>query len=294
MASDIGLYRNIFKQFCKWAKVVKFSHTIFALPFALSILFIIASKQPITLIQTFWIVVCLVSARTLAMACNRLLDHDIDALNPRTMSRELPSGEVTVVSVKYLFISSALIFIFGAGMLGIHTLILAPFVIAVLCFYSWTKRFTQYSHLVLGICLGMAPGGVWYALVGTIEMTPLWLMLGVVFWVAGFDVIYSCQDVDFDKKQGLFSIPTRVGVVRSLLISKLMHVLSLIFLYQFGQVIGLGSWYMGTIILFGVIVFSQHLIVKADDLSRVNEAFFVRNGIASVIFLLGTLLDLCA
>ncbi len=275
----------------KWGSLVKFSHTIFAMPFALSMLVFIWARVSVSFAQVFWILVCLISARTGAMALNRLLDRRIDGLNPRTQSRELPAGKVSVVSVVFLLSVSYGAFILGAGMLGPHTLLLAPLVLFILSLYSWTKRFTQFSHFVLGLSLSLAPGGVWYALVGTVDWLPIWLMLGVLFWVAGFDIIYSCQDHKFDQGHGLFSVPAKLGVANSLLIARLVHIIAIIFMAVFGYFAGAGVIFFVGWILFSALVLSQHSLVSADDLSRVNEAFFTRNGLGSFIFFIGSLFD---
>lgn len=278
-------------QILKWGRLVKFSHTIFAMPFALAMAVVVSGSVEITRDQILWILVCLISARTGAMTFNRLLDREIDAINPRTKERELPSGRVSIKSVILLLLFSYGIFIFGSAMLGRHTLLLAVPVLIVLSVYSWTKRFTSYSHLVLGLALALAPGGVWYALVGTVDWLPVWLMLGVLFWVAGFDIIYSCQDEQFDKQQGLRSIPAQFGVGRALVLAFIAHIISVIFLFSFGVMAGLGCFYYAAVVIFADIVFSQHKLVSPRDLSKVNEAFFVRNGLASFLYLLGVVLD---
>jgi 4-hydroxybenzoate polyprenyltransferase len=261
------------------------------MPFALGMMAVVTSKVDVTLSQVIWILICLVSARTGAMALNRAIDHKIDSMNPRTKNREVPAGVVSVGSVWALLILAYGIFIYSAAMLGVHTLMLAIPVLVILSFYSWTKRFTSYSHIFLGLALALAPGGVWYALVGTVEMLPIWLMLGVLFWVAGFDIIYSCQDAEFDRAQGLFSIPSRVGIPMALRISFGMHLVSILFMILFGLMAQLGIIFFAGVLLFGILVISQHRLVRADDLSRVNEAFFVRNGLGSFIFFLGALFD---
>lgn len=278
-------------QIVKWGRLVKFSHTIFAMPFALAMAVIISGSVEVTREQIFWIVTCLVSARTGAMAFNRLLDRKIDALNPRTKDRELPAGKVSIYSVTALLLLSYGIFILGSAMLGDHTLALALPVLFILSIYSWTKRFTPYSHFFLGLALALAPGGVWYALVGTVEWLPVWLMLGVLFWVVGFDIIYSCQDEQFDKQHGLFSIPARFGIGRALALALFSHILSILLLLYLGIMAGLGSLYFAALVIFATIILSQHRLVTPTDLSKVNEAFFIRNGLASFVYLLGVVLD---
>lgn len=290
--AKIGSFSSqLTEQFSKWGSLVKFSHTVFALPFALAMLVIVSTRETISVFQILLILFCLVLARTGAMAFNRLLDRRIDAINPRTSGRELPQGRISVSSVWVLLFVSYGGFLLCSALLGSHTLVLAPFVIFILSFYSWTKRFTSFSHLVLGLSLAMAPGGVWYALTAEFALLPVWLMAAVLFWVAGFDIIYSCQDADFDRSQGLFSIPAKVGIPQALLISKIFHLFTIIFLTLFGIKAELGALYFVGVILFAGIIISQHLIVSVADLSRVNEAFFVRNGLGSVMYLIAVIMD---
>jgi 4-hydroxybenzoate polyprenyltransferase len=268
-----------------WSNLIKFSHTIFAMPFALSMLVVVSHRQPIFWKQIFWILIAMITARSAAMAFNRLIDRHIDRLNPRTKDRELPKGALSVKSVVVFFVFSSVVFHFSAFQLSLGCLLLAPVVLGVLCFYSWTKRFTSFAHLVLGIALALAPGGVWYALTNKFSILPIPLMLAVAFWVAGFDIIYSCQDADFDRKQNLYSVPALFGVKKALVFSKLSHLLSAVLLAVFGFMAGLGFVYFIGCIVFSLIIFSQHLLISDTNLSRVNEAFFVRNGFASIVFL---------
>ncbi|MBX7143869.1 MAG: putative 4-hydroxybenzoate polyprenyltransferase [Oligoflexia bacterium] len=282
---------NVREQMQLWGRVVKFSHSIFALPFALSMAVYVSVHYRVVAAQWILIVCAVVSARTAAMCFNRIVDRHIDALNPRTRSREIPSGEVSVRSVAALLIISSAVFILSSAGLGQHCLIASPLVLATLLFYSWTKRFTAGSHFVLGLALAMAPGGVWYALVGTIEMLPIPLMLGVLLWVGGFDILYSCQDVDFDRAHKLHSLPSCCGVVTALWIARLLHVLALLCFGWFGVVAGLGVVYFAMLAGFSVVLASQHFLISPDDFSRIDQAFFTRNGIASVVFFLGLLVD---
>lgn len=267
-----------------WPSLVKFSHTIFALPFALGMLVYVNSLKAVSFGQIFFIVLALVSARTAAMTFNRLVDRHIDKLNPRTLNRELVSGKVSLLGANLLLVFSSAVFLGSAALLGTHCLVLAPFVLAVLFAYSLTKRFTSSSHLVLGLSLALAPGGVWYATMGTVELRPVILMFGVLLWVAGFDIIYSTQDVEFDRKVGLFSLPSKLGVKRSLRLSTIVHISAIAAFLAFGAYGDLGVGYYWSLLVFSIVLLSQHLIVSADDLSRVNQAFFVRNGIASTLF----------
>ena len=274
-----------------WARLVKFSHTIFALPFALAMLVVVSRTYPISLVQVGLLMVCLVAARTAAMAFNRILDRRIDALNPRTAQRELPSGKVSLASAYSLLLVASIAFLLGSWGLGVHCLVLAPPVLGVLFFYSWTKRFTSGAHLVLGLALALAPGGVWYALTAEFAWLPVWMMLGVLLWVAGFDIIYSCQDAEFDRHQKLYSIPARLGVPAALKLAALLHIISALCFLWFWSAANLGSAALLGTAVFIAIVLSQHRLVRADDLSRVNEAFFTRNGFASVIYLIGAVID---
>ena len=272
-------------------KLVRFSHTIFALPFAMSMLVILAGRGLVAWQHTLAILIALVSARTAAMAFNRLIDHDIDAKNPRTQLRELPSGTVSRSLAWVLCLGSAAIFLGSSALLGMHCLILAPLVLGVLFFYSVSKRFTASAHLILGLALALAPGGVWYAITATVSMTPVYLMLAVLFWVAGFDVLYSCQDHVFDKAHSLHSIPVRAGIPGAFRLAKLFHVLSVIFLAAFGLAAELSYCYATGVVLFAVILMSQYRLVSPESLEKIDIAFFSRNGLASVLFFVFVTLD---
>lgn len=274
-----------------WGSVVKFSHTVFAMPFALSMAAIVARDREVLVTEVLWILVALVSARTAAMGFNRYVDLPFDAQNPRTKSRELPSGKVTPQSVRELIVMSSVLFLFSSLMLGLHCLILAPAVLGFLLLYSWSKRFTNYSHLILGVALALAPGGVWYALTAQFAVLPVVLMVAVALWVAGFDLLYACQDVEFDRAQRLHSFPARFGVARAVLLSRVLHLAVVLLLVLFGDMAQMGLLYFGGVGLFALALLSQHCVVHAGDLSRVDGVFFTRNGIASVVFFLGVLLD---
>jgi 4-hydroxybenzoate polyprenyltransferase len=283
--------RSLAEEIAVWGRLVKFSHSVFALPFALSMFVIVARDRAVTFAQLGWILAALVSARTAAMAFNRLADRGIDALNPRTSARELPAGVVSPASVKLLVAAASALFLASAAMLGRHCLVLAPLVLGWLFFYSWTKRFTRCAHLVLGAALALAPGGVWYALTGEFAVLPLYMMAGVALWVAGFDVLYSCQDVEFDSEHRLHSIPAKLGVSRALWLARVMHAAAFILLGIFGYAAGAGIIYFVGLGFFGGLIASQHRLVRADDLSRVDAAFFTRNGLASVVYFAAVLID---
>ena len=269
----------------KYGSFIRFSHTIFALPFVVAIVLLSVNRYPVSLLQIVWVLVAVVSARSAAMAFNRLVDREVDAKNPRTAGREIPAG-VIGVGEAWIFCGVASgIFLLSAWGLGRQCFFLAPLVLAVLLGYSYTKRFTPYSHLVLGIALALAPGGAWLALTGEWSWLPVSLMVAVLFWVAGFDIIYSCQDYEFDRENHLYSFPAQFGVERSLLLAKGFHLLALLLLLLFGVTFHFGIFYYLCITGFGIFLLRQHQLVTPSDLSQVNQAFFVQNGLASLLFL---------
>jgi len=264
-------------------EMIKIEHTLFALPFAFLGAVLAANGLP-SLRQIIWISAAMVGARSTAMAFNRLADRQIDARNPRTSNRALPAGLLSVGFVWAFTAVSATLFFVAAAMLNRLTLLLAPVALASVLLYSFTKRWTLLSHLVLGWCLSIAPTGAWIAVRGSLDSpVPLLLSLVVMLWTAGFDVLYACQDYDFDKRMGLHSIPKRFGIERALLIARLLHVaafLALVALYLLTQ---LGLVAMAGVLATAVLLFYQHRLVKADDLSRLNAAFFTTNAFVSVI-----------
>ena len=266
-------------------EMIKIEHTLFALPFAFLGAVLAANGLP-TLRQIAWIIIAMVGARSAAMAFNRLADRKIDARNPRTAMRALPSGALSVSFVWLFTIVSAMLFLLAAAMLNRLTLILAPIALASVLLYSLTKRWTQLSHIVLGWCLSIAPTGAWIAVRGQIgSPLPLLLSLVVLLWTAGFDVLYACQDYEFDRAERLHSIPARFGIERALWISRGLHAiafLSLIWLYRLS---GLGPLALAGVVVTGVLLVYQHRVVRANDLSRLNAAFFTTNAFVSVILL---------
>lgn len=276
------------------AKLVKFSHSIFALPFALAGAWLAAAGAP-RAATLGWIVLCAVAARTAAMAFNRLVDRDIDGRNPRTAARELPRGALAPKSVGALVALSATVFVLGAFALGSVPGWLSFPVLAVLLGYSYVKRFSALAHFVLGLALAVAPLGAWVAVRGAIEgpLAPvLWLALAVWTWVAGFDLIYACQDADFDRATGLHSLPARIGVRRALTLSRLLHVVTTAALVLVGSSAGLGPAYFGAVALVAALLAYEQSLVRASDLSRVDLAFFTVNGWVGVVLFLGLALDL--
>ena len=267
-------------------EMIKIEHTLFALPFAFLGAVLAANGLP-SLRQVFWIMVAMVGARSTAMAFNRIADRNYDARNPRTAVRAIPAGLLSVAFVWAFTLISAAVFLTAAAMLNHLTLLLSPVALGSVLFYSYTKRWTLLSHIVLGWCLSIAPTGAWIAVRGEIKSpVPLLLSLVVLLWTAGFDVLYACQDFEFDRREGLHSIPAKVGIGRALWIARGLHLgafLTLVALYVVTR--------LGPIALFGVVATAglllyQHRLVRSDDLSRLNAAFFTTNAFVSVILLL--------
>lgn len=277
-----------------YLRLVKFSHSIFALPFALQGAWLAAGGVP-GLGTLGWIVVCAVAARTAAMAFNRLVDRHIDAKNPRTSSREIPAGVLAVREASLLVVGSSAVFCWSAFQLNSLAGWLSFPVLAVLLFYSYVKRFSFLAHIVLGIALALAPLGAWVAVRGDISgplLPVLALALAVTTWVSGFDLIYACQDVDFDRDQGLHSIPARFGVPAALRLSTLLHIGTIVALAVVGVAAGLGWVYALAVSLAAGLLVWEHRIVRPDDLSRVDLAFFTLNGWVGVALFVGLALDM--
>jgi 4-hydroxybenzoate polyprenyltransferase len=272
-------------------EMIKWEHSIFALPFALCGAMLAASGLP-TAHQLLWIVVCMVAGRSAAMAFNRLADASIDAANPRTRTRALPAGHLSPAFVATFVIVSSAIFILAASQLNRLTLWLSPVVLAVLLLYSYTKRFTRWSHLVLGFALGIAPSAAWIAVRGSLDPRILLLTAAVTFWVAGFDILYACQDCQFDRDAGLHSIPRHLGIARSLWVARGLHVIMLILLIAMIPAFGLGRLSVMGIVAVALLLIYEHSLVKAQDLSKLNAAFFTMNGVISVVFALFVTADI--
>lgn len=264
-------------------EMIKIEHTLFALPFAFLGAVLAANGLP-SLRQLIWITAAMVGARSTAMAFNRLADRQIDARNPRTSNRALPAGLLSVGFAWAFTAVSATLFFVAAAMLNRLTLLLAPVALISVLLYSLTKRWTLLSHLVLGWCLSIAPTGAWIAVRGSLDSpVPLVLSLVVMFWTAGFDVLYACQDYDFDTRMGLHSIPKRFGIERALLIARLLHVAAFAAVVGLYWLTQLGLVAMAGVVLTAILLVYQHRLVKADDLSRLNAAFFTTNAFVSVI-----------
>jgi 4-hydroxybenzoate polyprenyltransferase len=287
--------QNLKSKIADYGSLVRFSHTVFALPFALSSVALAWPKHPVTLRTFFWILVAMVSARTAAMGFNRLADRKYDALNPRTQSWELPRGAVRVGEAVALTVASASLFVLAAYQLNWVCFVLSPVALAIVFFYSFTKRFTWTSHLFLGLALAVAPVGAWLAVAAPVELaeldTPIYLGLAVVFWLAGFDIIYSLQDREFDRAHGLYSIPVRFGVRGALGLSSFFHCGTVLFLALVGLSAAAGFIYWIGFALVAGVLFWEHRIVTPSDLSRINRAFFDLNAYVSIGYFLTTLAD---
>lgn len=271
-------------------EMIKFEHSVFALPFALTGMLLAAREDAFHTEKLgwklFWIIVAMVGARSSAMTFNRILDADLDAKNPRTANRHLPAGLLSKGFSWCFLAASAVVFLTAAAALNPLCFKLAPIALAVVFFYSFTKRFTSLSHLVLGFSLGIAPAAAWIAVRGSLDTRILWLTAAVTFWTAGFDVIYACQDYQFDVSEGLFSIPRRIGVSGGLWISRVLHFGMLICLVEMIRRFNLGPISIVGLAAVAILLVYEHSLVKADDLSRVNAAFFTINGYVGVLFFL--------
>ena len=275
-----------------YGRMIKFSHSVFALPFAFSGALLAATHAGITPAQIGWIALAMVGARSAAMGFNRLVDRHFDAANPRTQNRELPQGVVSPRAVGVFVVLSALVLVLAAHQLNPLCFYLSPLVLAVLLFYSLTKRFTWASHLVLGLSLGGAPLGAWIAVTGGFDLIPLLLCSGVLVWVAGFDIIYACGDRAFDVRAGLHSIPVRFGIARALYIARVLHLLFVVLLVLVGRTAGLSLLYwLGVVVIAGLLVY-EHRLVRTDDLSRLSTAFMTVNSAVSLIYFAAIWADL--
>ena len=270
-------------------EMIKFEHSVFALPFALTGALLAARATAHawpTLRQTLWIVVAMVAARSAAMTLNRIADLRYDKENPRTKMRALATGALSVSFAWIFTLAAVAVFFVAAWQLNPLALKLAPVALAVLFFYSYTKRFTHWSHLFLGFALGISPAAAWIAITGSLDLRMLILCAAVTLWVGGFDVLYACQDIAFDREAGLFSVPKRFGIANALRIARLMHVGVVLLLSGLAASFGL-PWpaWAGIVVVAGLLAY-EHSLVKANDLSRLNAAFFIVNGYISMLFLL--------
>lgn len=276
-----------------FGRMIKLSHSVFALPFALAGAALASRSHGIEWQQVAWIVIAMVSARSAAMGFNRLADRAMDARNPRTSNRALPRGWIAPRTVAVIVGVCSALFVFSAYRLNPLCLALSPLALLVILSYSYFKRFTWATHLVLGLALAIAPMGAWIAVSGTFDLAPLWLSAAVLTWVAGFDIIYACQDYDFDRSQGVHSIPRRLGIGQALLTARLLHGATAAALLAVYLVFELHALYLcGAALAIGMLVY-EHTLVKSDDLSKIDVAFFNTNGLISVVyfvFLVGDIL----
>lgn len=264
-------------------QMIKWEHSIFALPFALTGAVLAARGWPPARVLG-WIVVCMVAARSAAMAFNRLADHELDAANPRTAVRALPRGELTRTFVLSFTVISAAVFLLGAGMLNRLTLELSPVALAVVLLYSYMKRVTRWSHLVLGLALGIAPAAAWIAVRGSLDARAVLLTGIVLLWVGGFDVLYACQDFEHDRRVGLFSVPAAFGLRGAFAIARGMHLAMAALLFLLLHAFGLGTVALTGMLLVLALLVYEHAIISPGDLRRMNAAFFTLNGLISVVF----------
>jgi 4-hydroxybenzoate polyprenyltransferase len=264
-------------------EMIKWEHSIFALPFALCGAMLAAAGVP-AWHQLVWIVVAMISARSAAMAFNRVADAAIDAANPRTQTRALPAGTLTPAFVTTFVVVSCAVFIFAASRLNHLALLLSPLALAVLLLYSYTKRVTRWSHLVLGFALGIAPAAAWIAVRGSLDPRILLLTAAVTFWVAGFDVLYACQDYEYDRSAGLHSLPRYLGIRNALTVARVFHALMLLLLIALLVTFGLGKLAITGVVSVAVLLAYEHSLVSPTDLSKLNAAFFTMNGVISIVF----------
>jgi 4-hydroxybenzoate polyprenyltransferase len=272
-------------------EMIKWEHSVFALPFALAAAMLAAGGWPAAG-QLAWIVVAMVGARSAAMAFNRLVDAEIDAANPRTRMRAIPAGALSRKFVAVFVVVSAAILVLAAWRLNRLAFYLSPVALAVVLLYSFTKRFTRWSHLVLGFALGIAPAAAWIAVRGALDARILLLTAAVTFWVAGFDVLYACQDFDFDRQAGLYSIPRFVGIANALWIARGLHLAMLGLLVALVVVFGMGKLAFAGVAVVALLLLYEHSLVRAHDLSKLNAAFFTMNGVIAVVFFLFIAADL--
>jgi len=284
---------SLLQRTATFGRMIKFTHSVFALPFAFASGLIAYTTEQVTLtwIDVLLLLICMVSARTAAMGFNRIADRDIDAINPRTKNREIPAGAVGIGEARLFTAAACAVFI--AASFAVNTLCgaLSIPLLGLLLGYSLTKRYTVAAHFVLGLCLGAAPVGVWFALTGAFSWAPIVLCFGVTLWTAGFDIYYSCQDEQFDRSQGLKSVPARLGALRSIRLVRPIHALAVVCYVLFGVFAGLGPiFYVGVGAVASILVY-EGWILRRGDLSRIDLAFFNLNGYVSVLFAIATAVD---
>jgi len=274
-----------------YLRMIKIAHSVFALPFAFTAAILAASGIP-SLSQILWIVAAMVGARSGAMGLNRIIDRKIDAMNPRTIKREIPAGKIQVRDAMIFTAISLGVMVFAAYQLNPLCFMLSPVAIGILVLYSYTKRFTWASHFVLGIAISGAPLGAWIAIRGTLDPEIIALSVAVIFWLAGFDILYALQDIDFDRQHGLYSIPRRFGIERSLVLARIFHGFTFALFVFTGILFHLNIIYFVGLLFVGMLLGYEHSLVKPNDLSKLNMAFFNMNGYISITIFVFTLLSL--
>ncbi|AOY60207.1 UbiA-like polyprenyltransferase [Desulfococcus multivorans] len=284
-------WRDLVLKIGVYGRMVKFSHTVFALPFALSALVLAGREHRVTLVEIFWILVAMVGARSAAMGFNRIVDAGFDARNPRTAARELPAGRLSGSAAGVFVVCFSGIFVFAAAMLGPLPLMLSGPVLGVLFLYSYTKRFTWLAHLYLGFAIALAPPATWIAVTGVFSGKILWLSVALAAYIAGFDILYACQDVAFDRSQGLFSIPARFGVKPALRAARAIHAAAYGAFMMLYFAFDMTGGFLLAVGLIGFLLIFEHWLTDPDDLSRVPIAFFHVNSVISVTLLAGVLAD---
>jgi len=274
-----------------YGRMIKFSHTVFALPFALSAVILAQRQHQMHVSDIFWILLAMIGARSSAMGFNRIADARLDAKNPRTSIRAIPSGRLSLSSAILFVIFFSGLFIFASAMLGKLCFYLSFPILVVLFSYSYTKRFTWLSHIYLGFAISLAPAGAWIALAKSFSWSILILSFALMTYIAGFDILYACQDIEFDKDEGLFSIPAHFGVKKALIIASIIHFASFCFFFLIYIVFDMNLMYFFAVAIIGILLIIEHKLVKPDDLSNVNFAFFHVNSLISITLFLGILAD---
>ncbi len=283
--------RKILERIIVFGRMIRFSHTLFAMPFALTSVVLASFSHKVTLLKIFWIILAMVGARSAAMGFNRIVDREFDSKNPRTKNREIPAEKISVGEAALFVIGASLLLVLAAHELNQLCFYLSPVALAVVFFYSFTKRFTWLSHIFLGLGMGLAPLGAWLGIAGEFALAPVILGLTVVAWGAGFDIIYSLQDLNYDDEVGLFSMPKALGVNKALIVSSALHVVAFALLVSLKLILPLGGLYLIGLVVVGITLIHQHRIVKPDDLTKLNFAFFNMNAYLSVGLFLFTLID---
>ncbi len=279
------------KRILAYGKMIKFSHTVFALPFAFSAVILAQRQYPIILSDIFWVLLAMIGARSSAMGFNRIADASIDAKNPRTSDREIPSGRLSLSSaILFVFFFSGL-FIFSSAMLGKLCFYLSFPILVLLFSYSYAKKFTWLSHIYLGFVISLAPIGAWIAIAKTFSWPVLILSIALMTYIAGFDILYACQDIKFDRNEGLFSIPAHFGIKKALIIASIIHFASFCFFFLIYIVFDMNLLYFFAVVIIGLLLIIEHRLVKPDDLSNVNFAFFHVNSLIAITLFLGILAD---